>query len=72
LTFGTVPSYNGTTTHRVIKWPGLYNGAGGLWKDDTFTEVTVPAETCDNFWQMVTAVNTNCNDTHPVRNPVEK
>jgi len=72
LTFGAVPSFTGTTTERVIKWPGLYDGAGGLWKDGTMTQVTVPAETCDNFWKLVDTVNTPCNATHTIYNPLEK
>ena len=65
LTFGTVtiPVLVGGTgdSRRVIKWNGLYNGAGGAWKDASGNDITIPAKECDNFWEMVdTLTNLPC------------
>ena len=59
LTFGTV-TITGVTT-RVIKFNGLYNGAGGAWKDASGNDITIPADPCNNFWEMVdTLTNLPC------------
>jgi hypothetical protein len=47
-------------TKKVMRWNGMYDGKGGPWVNDKGETIQMAASDCNNFWEIVTEITTQC------------